>query len=105
MMTVFAAAIDDLFADPNLACDAFWRAGGNDPAVPVRVIARRPDSATLQFEVRASLPAMIADVRASEVAQPVEGDRLTIGAATYVVRKAEADGEGLIWRLDLDPLA
>jgi hypothetical protein len=42
-MNAFAAAIDALFADPNLAVDALYRADGADPSIPVMVIVRRPD--------------------------------------------------------------
>ena len=42
-MTVFASAVDDLFADANLAVDASDARAGGGPIVPVRVILREAD--------------------------------------------------------------
>ena len=42
-MSAFAAAVDALFADPNLARDATYEPADGDP-FPVRVIARRADA-------------------------------------------------------------
>ena len=44
-MTAFAAAVDALFADPNLAREAVYEPADGDP-FPVRVIARRADAIT-----------------------------------------------------------
>jgi hypothetical protein len=37
-MDAFAAAIDSIFADPNIARNALWRTGGTGDGVAVRVI-------------------------------------------------------------------
>jgi hypothetical protein len=44
-VTAFAAAIDALFADPNLALGAVYGSGsgGAGKGVPIRVILRRPE--------------------------------------------------------------
>ena len=101
-MSVFADALDDLFADPNLARDAVWRAGGIGEAVPLRIILRRPDQSAALFEVQASLPKLAAEVRASEVANAAEGDLLTVDGVAYRVRGADRDSERLLWRLSLE---
>lgn len=44
-MTVFAAALDALFADADLARDVVYTAEGGAPAL-VRAILRRPDDVT-----------------------------------------------------------
>ena len=49
-MNAFAASIDLLFEDPNMAVDALYRAGGEGSGTLVRVIGRHltswPTSAT-----------------------------------------------------------
>ena len=40
-MDAFRAALDTLFADPNLGETALWQAGGVGPGVSVRLIRRR----------------------------------------------------------------
>ena len=50
-MSVFAAAIDNLFADPNIARDATWIADGGAPKL-VRVVTRRADEVTGFGEAR-----------------------------------------------------
>ena len=44
-MSAFAAAVDLLFADPNIGRDAVHTPDGGTP-VPVRIIARRADEVT-----------------------------------------------------------
>jgi hypothetical protein len=36
--SAFGAALDALFAEPNLGIDAVYRVAGADPSVPVRAI-------------------------------------------------------------------
>ncbi len=44
-MSVFAAAIDNLFADPNIAREATYIADGGTPVL-IRVVMRRADEVT-----------------------------------------------------------
>lgn len=103
-MSVFAAAIDNLFADPNLARDALWRAGGSDPAVVVRVIARRPDRIAAFAETRIVAPAAMFDLRVAEVPTLAEGDTLEIDGALLVVQGDPLrDSEQLVWTVEARP--
>lgn len=103
-MTAFAAAVDDLFADPNLARDTLWRAGGSGPAVPVRVIARRPDRIAEFGETRVVVPAAMFDVRVSEIPAIAEGDTLEIDGAVFAVQgEPLKDAEGLVWTVEARP--
>jgi hypothetical protein len=101
-MSVFAEALEDLFADPNLARDALWRAGGGGDGLPVRLALRRPDQTSALFGVHASLPKLAAEIRASEVAAPAEGDLVEVDGVSYRVRGADRDSERLLWRLSLE---
>ena len=97
-MSIFAAAIDDLFADPELARDALWRAGAVDPAVPVRVILRRPDRIGTFGETRIAAATITLDVRVSDAPALAEGDTLEMDGVVYLVQgEPLADSEQLVW--------
>ena len=101
-MSAFAALANTLFADENLSAAATYhpKAGA---AVALRVLRLpRQNTEFTGFDVGASAPAERAEVRASDVAQPREGDTLKIGDDRFRVRKAEKGDEGLTWLLDLD---
>jgi len=102
-VTAFAAAVDALFADPNLGRAAMYEPADGDP-FPVRVIARRADAVTEFGEARLWSETTRFDVRASEVAQPRPGDRLAIDDANYIVQgEPVRDRERLVWTLDTRP--
>ena len=103
-MNAFAAAIDALFSDPNLATDAVYRAGGADPAVPVRVILRQPDRVGEFGETRIVAGTVLIDVRVSEAAAPAEGDTIAIDGTVHVVQGAPIrDAERLVWTIEARP--
>lgn len=102
-MTVFAAAIDDLFADPNLAADAVFLPEGEEP-VSVRVIARRPDRVLEFGDARLHAETAVFEVRASEVPNPRPGERLEVGGETFVIQgEPVRDSARLVWTLDTRP--
>ena len=103
-MSVFAAAIDALFADPNLGCGAIYRAGGADPGMPTRLILRRPDRVGEFGETRIAAETLMIDVRVSEVAAPAAGDTFEIGDAVYVIQgEPIRDAECLVWSVEARP--
>ena len=102
-MSVFAEAIDALFADPNLAREGTWEPADGDP-LPVRVIARRADAITEFGDARLWSETTRFDLRVSEVATPRPGDRLVLGDETFVVQGEPArDSERLVWTLNTRP--
>jgi hypothetical protein len=103
-LTAFAAAVDALFADPNLARDAIYRAAGADPGTPVRVIVRRPDRVGDFGDTRITSETATFDVRASEIAEPAAGDTLDLAGVTYGVQGTPVrDAERLIWTVEARP--
>ena len=103
-MTAFAAAIDVLFADRNLAVDIVYRADGADPGVPVRAIVRQPDRIGTFGETRIVAGTVAIDVRVSDITAPAEGDTFAIGDETYVVQgKPVRDAEQLVWTIEARP--
>jgi hypothetical protein len=104
LTNVFTAAIDALFADPNLGLDAMHRAGGADPGVPVRVIVRRPDRVGDFGATRIVAETLIIDVRVSEIAGPTDGDTIELDGTVYVVQgEPIRDAERLVWTIEGRP--
>jgi hypothetical protein len=103
-MAAFAGAIDALFADPNLAGDAVYRAGGADPGIDARIVVRRPDRIGDFGDTRIASETMTFEVRTSEIATPGEGDTLEIDGVTYVIQgRPVRDAERLIWTVEARP--
>jgi hypothetical protein len=103
-MTVFATAIDALFADANLGRDALFRAGGADPGLPVRVILRRPDRVGEFGETRIVAETLLIDVRLTDVVAPADGDTVEVDGTVYVVQGAPIrDAERLVWTIEAGP--
>jgi hypothetical protein len=104
-MTNFAAAIDALFSDPNLARDALYRADGADPGIAVSIIVRRPDRIGDFGDTRIASETATFDVRTSEVAEPAGSDTLEIDRVTYVIQGTPVgDAERLVWTIEARPL-
>ena len=97
-MTVFQGAVDATFA--AFGIDAVYTPAGGEP-VPVRVIARRPDTIVGFGETRIHAETATFEVRASEVASPRPGDQLTVGGETFVVQgePERRDPDRLVWTL------
>jgi hypothetical protein len=82
-MTVFRDAVDATFA--AFGIDAIYTPAGGEP-VPVRVIARRPDTIVGFGETRIHAETATFEVRASEVANPRSNDQLQVSGETFVVQ-------------------
>lgn len=105
-MSVFDLAIDDLFADPNIARDAIWRADGVGPGTMVRVVIRRPDQLVGFGDSRAVLPTLLVDVRRSQVPDPASGDTVEFeGNLFEVIATPTIDSLRLVWTCEAAPLA
>lgn len=104
-MNAFTAAIDAIFADPNMAADAVWRACGSPHiAVPCRVILTRPDLQTTFGDARITSDTTMLDVRLSQVPSPSAGDTITLGSEVLVIQgEPQRDRERLTWKLEAVP--
>ncbi|HET6519492.1 MAG TPA: hypothetical protein VFG47_06680 [Geminicoccaceae bacterium] len=102
-MTALAGAVDAAFA--AFGTDATYApAAGGDP-VPIRVIARRPDTIVGLGDTRLHAETATFELRASEVAGPRPGDQLTVGGETFVIQgePERRDPDRLVWALDVRP--
>ena len=101
---VFSAALDDLFTDPNLARDVLLRAGGINPAVPVRAILRRPDRIGEFGETRIVAGSTVFEIRVAEAPTLAEGDTIEVDGETFVVLSEPVrDALRLVWIVDARP--
>lgn len=101
-MSPFSAAIDAIFADPNMAAEVLWLPLGVAPGQPVRVVTRSPDTIREFGAAQLSQPGMTLDVRVSEVAEMTTQDRFVIDGVYYQVQgRPQRDRERLTWSVDL----
>jgi hypothetical protein len=102
LMTVFRGAVDATFA--AFGIDAIYTPAGADP-VPLRVIARRPDTIVGFGGTRIHAETATFELRASEVANPRPNDQFLLGSETFVVQgePERRDPDQLVWTLDVRP--
>ncbi|WP_111735380.1 head-tail joining protein [Roseovarius amoyensis] len=102
-MSILAAAIDTLFADPNIAREATYMPEGGAPVL-VRIVARRTDAITDFGDARLWSETTRIDLRAAEVPQPRPGDQIEIDGEAFLIQgEPVRDRERLVWTVDLRP--
>jgi hypothetical protein len=100
-MSAFDLAVEDLFADPNIAKPATYRVGGIGDGISVRVITRQPDQEIEFGDISIHTATTIFEIMVSAVPTPAEGDTITMDDETFVIQgEPKRDAERLIWRLD-----
>ena len=103
MTSVFASAMDALFADPNIGVEAIYTSDGGAPVL-VRAVVRRPDEVTNFGDARLWSETTRIDLRVAEVPAPRPGDRIEIDGEAFLIQgEPVRDRERLIWTLDMRP--
>ena len=103
MMSIFAAAIDNLFADHNIAREATFIANGGQPQL-IRVVMRRADEVTGFGDARLWSETTRIDLRVAEVSAPRPGDRIEIEDDAFLIQgEPVRDRERLVWTVNLHP--
>ncbi len=103
-MTVFAVAMDRIYANPSMAVAALWISGTTSQERSIRVIRRAPDRITDFGTARFVSDSMVLDVRVSDLADPQPGDLIVIGTESFTIQgEPVRDSDRLIWTLDLRP--
>lgn len=101
MSSAFAAALDTLFADPNIARDAIWRAAGAGSGVAIRAVVRRPEAISTFGDTRLVTPVALVDLRVSEAPTIAAGDTIEIDGDILLVQgEPVRDAERLIWTVE-----
>jgi hypothetical protein len=104
MENAFAAAMDDLFADPNVAADAIYLPSSGGAGSDVRVIMKQPDEVASFGEARIASETLMLLVRVTEIKDPEQDDQFLIDGKSYVVQGAPAaDAMRLVWTLNTRP--
>lgn len=103
-MTVFAAAMDRIYANPSMAVAALWISATTSEERPIWVIRRAPDRITEFGAGRFVSDTGVVDVRASDLPEPRSGDMIVIGSDSFTIQgEPIRDRERLIWTLNLRP--
>ena len=87
-MTAFAAALDLLFADPNLGQEA-WHRDSEGQFTRIRIIPRQKDAVAEFGAARLWSETTRVDVRVTEVVQPRPGDRIARCASIVLLQGVE----------------
>lgn len=104
-MSAFAAMIDAIFGDPNMAADALLRVAGAGEPLPVRVILRAPDRIATWGDGRFVTDTAFLDVRVSEAPWLAAGDTFEIAGELFEVQSAPVrDRERLCWAAEVREL-
>ena len=103
MISAFAAAIEMLFADPNIGTEAIYTSDGGAPVL-VRIVARRADDVTEFGDARLWAETTRVDLLVAEVPNPSPGDRIEIDGDAFLIQgEPVRDRERLVWTVDLRP--
>ena len=103
-MSVFAAATDALFADPNLGVNAIYCPGGSGEAITLRAIVRQPDRIGNFGETRIATETTLVDIRTSDIAAPAESGTIEMDGTVYAIQgEPIRDAERLIWTIEARP--
>ena len=101
-MTAFAAAMDRIFAHPDMATSAVWIAGGTSEERAIRLIRRAPDRITEFGSARILSESLSADIRVSDLPAPQPGDLIVIGAESFAIQgEPIRNRDRLIWTVEL----
>lgn len=102
-MNAFAAAIEMLFADPNIGVEAIYTSDSGATVV-VRAVVRRADAVSEFGDARLWSETTRIDLRVAEVPNPRPGDRLEIDGDAFLIQgEPVRDRERLVWTVDLRP--
>tara|TARA_R110002072_G_C7935968_1_gene532061 strand:- start:1993 stop:2385 length:393 start_codon:yes stop_codon:yes gene_type:complete len=103
LMSAFDAAVDLLFADPNIGREAVYTSDGGAPML-VRVVSRQANAITDFGDARLWSETTRIDLRVAEVLTPRPGDRLEIDGDAFLIQgEPVRDRERLVWTVDLRP--
>jgi hypothetical protein len=102
-MTAFAVALDLLFADPNLAHEA-WHRDSEGQFTRIRIILRRADADVAFGTARIWSETFRFDVRTAELSKPRPQDQILFGDETFLIEgEPMRDRDRLIWTIEASP--
>lgn len=99
-MSVFAAAADAIYGNPNFGEAAVYTPLSGSP-VAVTIIWTAPEEGVSLVGMSTRLARRLARVRTAEIAEPQKGASLTVGGHSYTIGDRDKDALGIEWTLDL----
>jgi hypothetical protein len=97
-MSAFNDAIDDLFADPNMAVAVTYQGS------PVRALVVRPDRDIEFSDITVHTGTAVFEIRRGEVPAPQAGDVIIHDGDSFVVQgEPHLDAQRLVWTIDVRP--
>ena len=97
-MSAFTDAIDDLFADPNMAVTVSYQGQS------ICALVRRPDRDLEFADITVQTSTAVFEIRRRDVAAPQAGDIIVHDGDSFVVQgEPRLDAERLIWTIDTRP--
>ena len=97
-MTAFADALDDLFADPNMAVTVIYQGS------PVRALVRRPDRNIEFSDITVHSSTALFEIRLQDVPAPQAGDIIIHDGDSLIVQgEPSLDAERLVWTISVRP--
>ena len=97
-MSAFTDAMDDLFADPNMAESVTYQGRS------IRALVRRPDRDVQFGSIAVHAATLVLDVRVSDLPAPQSGDVVEVDGDCFIVQGTPSrDAERLVWSIDLRP--
>ncbi|KIL98275.1 MAG: hypothetical protein HY055_12990 [Magnetospirillum sp.] len=97
-MTAFIDALDDLFADPNMAVTVSYQGRS------IRALVRRPDRDIEFSDITVQTSTAVFEIRRREVPAPQAGDVIVHDGDSFVVQgEPRLDAERLVWTIDVRP--
>lgn len=102
-MTAFEAAIEAIFADPNMSVE-IWHRNGEGQFTRTRGMLRRPDEITEFGSARLLSHTTRMDVRVADIPNPRPDEQILIGEESFLIQgEPHRDRERLVWTLELAP--
>ena len=102
-MQAVSAALDLLFADPNLALDA-WHRDVAGQFTKLRIIPRRADSVTEFSAARLWSETFRFDVRVSDLPNPRPQEQIQFGDEIFLIQgEPVRDRDRLLWTIEAAP--
>ena len=102
-MSAFATALDLLFADPNLAHEA-WHRDCEGQFTRIHIIPKRADSISEFGLARLVSNSFQFDVRISDLPRPLPDEQIIWGDETYLIQgEPIRDREHLLWTITVCP--
>lgn len=96
-MNAFAQAAAAIHADPNIGEDALYRARGQGPGKPIRVVRSQPDEQAVVFGKAIRTPTLTLRVLCADAPELAQSDAFDLVDRRVLAIDRKLDDEGTSW--------